>query len=85
MKIWKHIHTGEWSLCLLEGEKLSDCKRELTGEKAIVLDPLYSKPHSFMVYRVWAGGKEYRIAAGEFSMCCWGFYLEVDAESESNS
>ena len=40
------------------------------------LDPIYHQNHIFEVWQVEIDGQVYRFAAGEFSNCMWGFYLE---------
>ena len=43
---------------------------------ATVIDPHYGTEKVFHVYEVEIDGKIHRFAAGEFSNCVWGFYLE---------
>ena len=43
---------------------------------AAVIDPHYGTEKVFHVYEVEINGQIHRFAAGEFSNCVWGFYLE---------
>ena len=43
-----------------------------------VQDPVYHQDHTFEVWQVEINGQIHRFAAGEFSNCVWGFYLEKD-------
>ena len=47
-----------------------------TGERVEVTDPLYGRSHLLYVYTVKIHKEEYKFAAGEFSNCVWGFYVE---------
>ena len=47
-----------------------------TGERIEVKDPLYGQNHLLYVYTVKIHKEEYKFAAGEFSNCVWGFYVE---------
>ena len=39
---------------------------------------IYHQDHTFEVWQVEIDGQIHRFAAGEFSNCVWGFYLEKD-------
>lgn len=43
-----------------------------------VKDPVYHQDYTFEVWQAEIEGKIYHFAAGEFSNCMWGFYLEKD-------
>jgi len=49
-----------------------------TGKRVKVQDPIYHQDHTFEVWQVEIDGQLHRFAAGEFSNCVWGFYLEKD-------
>ena len=49
---------------------------QTTGKRVKVKDPIYSQDHTFEVWQVEIDGQIHRFAAGEFSNCVWGFYLE---------
>ena len=53
-----------------------DWQREKEEPKAEVRDPLYNQKFSFSVYHIEAEGQKIRFAAGEFSNCTWGFYVQ---------
>ena len=57
--------------CLLYTSRWRDCR-----ETAAVIDPHYGTEKVFHVYEVEINGQIHRFAAGEFSNCVWGFYLE---------
>lgn len=76
IKSWKHKITGVDGNCILFGVNIFNYEWTGTGEKITVIDPQYHKEHKFNVYTVDIEGKTKRFAAGEFSNCVWGFYLE---------
>ena len=76
-KAWKHEITGPDGNCMLFGVNIFDCEWSDTGEKVMVTDPQYHHMYSFSVYTVDINGSVKRFAAGEFSNCVWGFYLNV--------
>ena len=47
-----------------------------TGEKIDVLDPLYGRNHKIEVFEIYKDNMIVKFAAGEFSNCMWGIYLE---------
>ena len=49
---------------------------QTTGKRVKVKDPIYHQDHTFEVWQVEIDGQIHRFAAGEFSNCVWGFYLE---------
>ena len=48
-----------------------------TGERVAILDQLYQQEHIFSVFTTEISNKLYTFAAGEFSNCIWGFYLQA--------
>lgn len=75
-KSWKHIITGVDGNCMLFDVNIFDHKWNDTGEKATVFDPKFHQTYNFNIYTVDINGIKKRFAAGEFSNCLWGFYLE---------
>jgi hypothetical protein len=66
------------SKLLIDGFNVWDYEwqRETEEPKAEVRDPLYQQQFSFPVYRIETERKKIRFAAGEFSNCMWGFYVQ---------
>lgn len=54
-----------------------------TDEKVDVKDPKYNQPFSVHVFEIHEGSKVVRFAAGEFSNCVWGFYVEKNKKPNS--
>lgn len=75
-KIWKHKITCEDDNCVLFGVNIFDYDWIDTKEKITVIDPIYHKKCDISVYNVIIKGKIRKFAAGEFSNCIWGFYIE---------
>lgn len=73
---WQHEITGVDGNTILFGINIFDYKWNDTGKKVVVSDPLYGQKYNFSVYKVFIDGKEYEFAAGEFSNCIWGFYIQ---------
>lgn len=46
------------------------------GETITIIDPQYRQEYSFNVFTVDINGTTKKFAAGEFSNCFWGFYVE---------
>ena len=81
MKMWKektwHCEaTGADGNVTLFGVNIFDYEWEHTGRRVTVRDPIYGEEHKFSVYTVTVDGRTHEFAAGEFSMCIWGFYVE---------
>ncbi len=53
-----------------------------TGKRVKVKDTINHQDHTFEVWQVEIDGQLHRYAAGEFSNCMWGFYLEKDGREE---
>ena len=62
--------------CKLFGVNIFDYDWQTTGKRVKVKDPIYHQDHTFEVWQVEINGQIRRFAAGEFSNCVWGFYLE---------
>lgn len=75
-KIWKHKITSYCDYCNLFGVNIFDYKWSYTGEKITIKDPLYHQIFDFDIFTVDINGVSKKFAAGEFSNCVWGFYLE---------
>lgn len=75
-KNWKCKATGVDGLCILFGVNIFDYTWNATGEQVTVIDPKYRHTYNFNVFTANIAGKQKRFAAGEFSNCLWGFYLE---------
>ena len=74
--MWKHEITGFDGNTILFGVNIFDYEWTMTGEKVEVTDPLYGHKYRFPVYKVLILGREYKFAAGEFSNCVYGFYVQ---------
>ncbi len=75
-KSWKHEITDVDGNGILFGIKIFNYLWTDTGEKATVVDPKYHQTYIFNIYTIDIDGISKRFAAGEFSNCVWGFYLE---------
>ena len=73
---WKYETFGSDGQCKLFGVNIFDYDWQTTGKRVNVNDPIYHQDHTFEVWQVEIDGKIRRFAAGEFSNCVWGFYLE---------
>ena len=74
-KTWQHEVTGVDGNTTLFGVNIFDYEWESTGKRVKVRDP-NSGERKIDVYAVTIDGQRHEFAAGEFSMCVWGFYLE---------
>ena len=72
---WQFVTSGVDGNATLFGVNIFDYKWEMTGRKAMVVDPAYHRDFVFEVYKVTIDGTEHEFAAGEFSNCIYGFYL----------
>jgi ribonuclease HI len=80
---WQHMATStDGDNCELEGIKIWQHKWNPTGERIIAKDPMYNQNKHFQVYEIISENKILRFAAGEFSNCVWGFYLQNILERE---
>ena len=46
------------------------------GKSIKVKDPKYEQEYAFRIYEIIEGTKKVQFAAGEFSNCVWGIYVE---------
>ncbi len=74
-KTWQHEVTGVDGNTTLFGVNIFDYEWESTGKRVKVRDPNGGE-RKIDVYAVTIDGQRHEFAAGEFSMCVWGFYLE---------
>jgi len=72
---WKYETTATDGNCQLFGVCVFHYEWNFTGEKVVVVDPLYKKKHEFQVYTIRIDGITKKFVAGEFSNGIWGFYL----------
>lgn len=75
-KCWKYKTTGTDGNGKLFGVNIFDYEWRDTGETVTISDPQYHQEHIFNVCTIEIDGKLKRFAAGEFSNCVWGFYVE---------
>ena len=75
-KSWKYKTTGTDGNGKLFGVNIFDYEWRDTGETVTIIDPQYHQEHIFNVFTIEIDGKLKRFAAGEFSNCVWGFYVE---------
>ena len=75
---WEFETSGLDGQCELFGVNIFKYRWHDCRETAVVIDPHYGTEKVFRIYEVEIGGKFRRFAAGEFSNCVWGFYLEKD-------
>ena len=75
---WKFETAGPDGLCKLFGVSIFQYDWHDCQETATVTDPYYGVEKKFHVYEVEINGQLHRFAAGEFSNCVWGFYLEKE-------
>ena len=73
---WEFETSGPDGQCKLFGVNIFDYDWKPTGRRVKVQDPIYHQEHTFEVWQAEIDGKTRRFAAGEFSNCVWGFYLE---------
>ena len=73
---WKFETSGFDGQCTLFKRNIFQYRWRDCRETAAVIDPHYGTEKVFHVYEVEINGQIHRFAAGEFSNCVWGFYLE---------
>lgn len=73
--MWKFVKSGIEGDCELFGVNIFDYRWESTNKKIKVLDPIYNQMHEMTIYNVDIEGKVVTFAAGEFSNCVYGFYV----------
>jgi len=74
--MWKFVKAGYDGNCILFGVNIFDFEWSDTGKDIEVLDPAYQQKHMATVYNVEIKGKTMAFAAGEFSNCVYGFYVQ---------
>ena len=74
---WKFETSGLDGQCELFGVNIFESGGGVGGEKGGVTDPHNGSKKVFHVDEGGIEGKPRRFAAGEFSNCVWGFYLET--------
>lgn len=75
-KTWQHELTGFEGNAILFGVNIFDYEWKSTNQSVRVRDPLYGQEFKFSVYKIVINEQEYEFAAGEFSNCVWGFYIQ---------
>ncbi len=75
---WKFEKAAFDGKCQLFGVNIFDYDWQTTGQCVHVKDPHYWQDFTFEVWQVEIDGQLRRFAAGEFSNCVGGFYLEQD-------
>ncbi|PHR31048.1 MAG: hypothetical protein COA38_08880 [Fluviicola sp.] len=74
---WKHIKTIiDSEPYEINGLNIWDYEWKRTGNSIDIKDPNYGQDYSFTVYEISDGTKTSKFAAGEFSNCAWGIYME---------
>lgn len=74
---WKFETFGLDGQCKLFGVNIFEYDWQSTGKRVKVQDPVYGQEHIFAVWQAEIDGQIRHFAAGEFSNCVWGFYLET--------
>ena len=74
---WKFETSGLDGQCKLFDVNIFDYDWKSIGKRVKVQDPIYGQDHIFEVWQAEIGGQIRCFAAGEFSNCVWGFYLET--------
>lgn len=73
---WKFETSGLDGQCKLFDVNIFDYDWKSTGKRVKVQDPIYGQDHIFEIWQTEIGGQIRCFAAGEFSNCVWGVYLE---------
>lgn len=73
---WQFVKSGIEGRCELFGVNIFDYDWQTTGKRVQVKEPIYGQDCIFEIWQVKINGRQRRFAAGEFSNCVWGFYLE---------
>ena len=82
---WEYETFGPDGQCKLFGVNIFDYNWQTTGKRVKVKDPIYHQDHTFEVWQVEIDGQIHRFAAGEFSNCVWGFYLEKNCQRRNKN
>jgi len=75
MNDWVFVKTGIEGECELFGVNIFEYVWNNTGQKVSVLDPVYGQTHEMTVYTATINDRTVTFAAGEFSNCIYGFYV----------
>lgn len=74
---WKHIKTVIDSEPFeINGMNIWDYEWSSTNDSIQVKDPLYGQVYIFKVYEISSKANRVKFAAGEFSNCVWGIYIQ---------
>jgi len=73
--MWRFVKTGIEGNCELFDVNIFDYKWKQTGQSACVADPSYDQTYELNIYEADIEGKVVTFAAGEFSNCVYGFYI----------
>lgn len=76
--MWEFVKSGVDGNCELFGVNIFNYKWENTNQKIIVRDPIYNQEHKMTIYYAIIDEEEVSFAAGEFSNCVYGFYINKD-------
>ena len=68
--------------CKLFGVNIFASNWQTPGQRVKVKAPISHQDHTFEAWPVAIAGPTHRFAAGEFSNCVGGFYLEKDGGKE---
>lgn len=80
---WKHIKTITFNEPFeIEGLNIWNYKWVDTGNKINLKDPIYFQDYCFSIFNVNTKKNNVFFAAGEFSNCVWGIYLQEDESNQ---
>lgn len=80
--MWKFVKSGIEGDCELFGVNIFDYRWKSTNQKVDVLDPIYNQKHEMTIYNADIGSKVVTFAAGEFSNCVYGFYVNDELKND---
>lgn len=80
--MWKFVKSGIEGDCELFGVNIFDYGWKSTNQKVDVLDPIYNQKYEMTIYNVDIGSKVVTFAAGEFSNCVYGFYVNDELKND---
>jgi hypothetical protein len=76
---WKHIKTiVDNQTFKIDSLNIWDHKWNDTGETIRIKDPRYGQTYNFNIFEIHLDQRNIRFAAGEFSNCVWGIYVEIN-------
>jgi hypothetical protein len=74
---WKHIKTiANNEPFEIQGINIWDYEWRDSGEKINLKDPIYFQDYSFSIFNIKTKKSNILFAAGEFSNCVWGIYIQ---------